>query len=290
MLEKHLDLNRDVIFAGGLWSWSGHLPENHYAFDMTKDALDACKKYGIKEMMTTLWSFEPEFSHLLGLSFTAEMAYTDCLEREYLKSRFEVCTKGDYDAFWAMSAYHNDFDNGKEYEIYGDRFAGPPLFYQDIFEGKADVIAYELQLSGHYKKYADIMSTYHGEWEELYRWCEALLRFLHVRCLIAENIKPAYDKGDREMLYRIANELLPELRKCTIEVHNIQKKRWLKLFKGHRERDLDMKYGYIISRTITCAERLNEYLEGKTDKIDALAEERLPYKLTGFAKYPRIIA
>jgi len=51
-----------------------------------------------------------------------------------------------------------------------------------------------------------------------------------------------------------------------------------------------MKYGYIISRTITCSERINEYLEGKTDKIDALAETRLPYKLTGFPKYPRIIA
>jgi len=290
MIEKHLGLDRDVIFAGGLWSWAGHLPENHYAFEMTKDAMAACKKYGVKEMMTTLWAYEPEYSILLGLSFTAEMAYTGCTEREYLKSRFEVCTKGDYDAFWAMSSYHNDFDNGKIYEKYGDRFAGMPLFYQDIFEGKADLVAYELKLSAHYEKYAKIMSGYHGEWEELYRLCEYLFRYLHVKCLISENLKPAYDNNDREMLSEIANRLLPELRNYTMEIHNIQKKRWLKLFKGHSERELDMKYGYIVSRTITCSERINEYLDGKTDKIDALAEKRLPYKLTGFPKYPRIIA
>lgn len=289
MIEKHLDLNRNIIFSGGLWSWTGHLPENNYAFEMTKAALDACKKYGIKEMMTTVWGVEQEYSVLLGLSFTAEMAYTDKTDKEYLKSRFEVCTKGDYEAFWAMSAYHNDFENGKVYEDYNDRFAGMPLFYQDIMQGKADTIAYELKLSDHYKKYADIMSNYHGEWDELYRWVENLFKYLYIKSYIAENIKPSYDSDNREMLFKIANELLPELKEITIKIHNHQLNNWHKFFKGHNQRTLDSKYGNIIFRCDSCSKIINKYLNGEIKRIDELAEERLPYKLSGFPKYPKIL-
>ena len=41
MIEKHLELNRNVIFAGGLWSWAGHFPENNYALETTKFSLSS---------------------------------------------------------------------------------------------------------------------------------------------------------------------------------------------------------------------------------------------------------
>ena len=287
MVEKHLELDRNIIYAGGLWSWNGHLPENNYAFDSTKKAVCACKKYGVREMMTTVWSTEPQYSVLLGLSFSAEMAYTDNTDDEYLRSRFEICTKGNYDAFWAMSAYHNDFDNGKVYEDYHDRFAGVFLFYQDILQGKADTVAYELKLSSHYEKYANLMSTYHGEWEELYRWSENLLRYLHIKCLVSENIKPAYDRGDKDMLKKISNELLPKLERICLDIYNYQRNTWLCHFKGQNQRKLDSRYGALIFRIKACREKLEQYLDGKIDAIDELAEERLPYKLCGFGGYRR---
>lgn len=290
MLEKHEGLNRDIIFAGGLWNWSGHVPENNYAFETTRVALLACKKHHVREIMTTSWANECGFAILLGLSFTAEMAYNDCVDREYLKSRFEVCTKGDFDAFWSMSEYHNIFDDGRVYENYHDRFAGMPLFYQDILEGIFDRTAYELKLSSHYKKYAEIMRQYDGQWAELYSYVEAIFEYLHTKTLIAETIKPAYDNGDKKMLSDIADTLLPELLGKIKKVHSYERISWNKSFKGFGQRYMDAKYGTIEARVVSAIERLHDYLCGQIEKIEELEEERLPYELSGFPKYPKIMA
>jgi len=288
MLTKHEELNRDIIFAGGLWNWSGHLPENNYAFETSSIALSACKKHGIKEVMTTSWSSQCEYSILLGLSFTAELAYRDDVDQAHLKSRFEACTKGDFDAFWAMSEYHNIFDDGRVYENYHDRFAGMPLFYRDILEGIFDRTAYELKLSDHYKKYAGIMSTYHGEWENLYRYAEDLFGYLHLKTTIAESLKPAYDTGDRKTLSIIANEMLPALSEKAKSIHKNRKVAWKQYFKPMGYRAMNNPYHIILAEIEHATERLNEYLNGECDRIDELEEKRLPYPLTGFPKYPKV--
>lgn len=44
MLKKHTELDRNVIFAGGLLTWIGHLPENNYAYETTNLSMESCKK------------------------------------------------------------------------------------------------------------------------------------------------------------------------------------------------------------------------------------------------------
>ncbi len=44
MLKKHTALGRKTIFAGGLWSWIGHFPENNYMMETSRFSLDACRK------------------------------------------------------------------------------------------------------------------------------------------------------------------------------------------------------------------------------------------------------
>ena len=288
MLNKHEDLGHDTIFAAGLWDWAGHFPENHYAFEATKIAIAACKKHGVKEMITTIWGANPGFSTLLGLSFTAEMAYTGCADQEYLRSRFEVCTKGNYDAFWAMSEYHNIFDDGREYSDFNDRFAGMALFWQDIMEGIFDSYLYGHPMSEHYKKYAEKMKQYDGTWSDLYRYAQAVFEYLYLKTSVAENLKPAYMKGNREVIEHIVKELLPAMAKKILEIHKKYKALWFDSYKVFGYSRGDAAYGREQARIATAVERLTEYLDGRQERLEELEEMRLPYPLTGFPKYPNL--
>ncbi len=289
MIKKHLELNRDCIFAGGLWDWTGHMPENYYALDTARLAINACRKYGIREMMTTKWSCTVDpYCTLLGLSFNAELCYKDNPDDKILKERFEACTGGIYEAFFDMSAYHNIFDDGRQYPDYNDRFMGMPLFWQDILEGLHDKLLYDQPMSDHYRKYADKMKEYSGRWNKQYRYAEAIFEYLHTKTYIAENIKNAYDKGDKETLKVIADILLPKLKLQTNIVHKMHEKLWLGSFKAFGFAAFTVRYAGIEGRCDFAINRINDYLKGEIKQIEELEVERLDIPKSGFWKFPHM--
>ncbi len=289
MIEKHMDLGNHIMFAGGIWSWTGHVPENNYAFEATKIALDACKKYGIKEMMTTVWSNSTDiYLCLLGLSFTAEMAYTGATDTDTLARRFYACTEGDYKAFFSMSEYHNIFDDGRTYDNYHNRFMGMRLFWQDILEGIHDKLVYDQPMSEHYKKYGEIMAQYDGVWKEHYTYVQKIFECLYVKTYIAERLKPAYDSGNKALLQEIAEEWLPTLKDKIHQVYKCHKKLWHQVSKPFYFGTFEYRYAGLEFRTESAIETLKAYLSGEISEILELKEPRLDYPKTGFPKMHQV--
>ncbi len=295
MLEKHQALGHPVIYAAGLWSWIGHAPENHYTYETTKAGIAACNKHGVRQMMTTYWTNDGSETQpnmlLLALSFTAEMAYKGAdVSEDVLRARFEALTGGDYDAFWDMSAYQNDFDSGKTYENFHDRFYGKAMFWQDIMQGIYDKDLWEQPLAGHYAAYAKKMSGYDGKWKPLYAHMTKVFDYLATKTLIAENLKPAYDRGDREVLAEIKDKLLPALLEKTVAVHESHRKIWRTYYMDKGWRILDDRYGAMKARIATAIEQLGSYLSGEVEALDELAEPRYHRGVSGFQVYRRITA
>ena len=288
-LKKHCDLQREVIFASGLWSWMGHFPENNYAYDMTKYSLSACRKTGVNEMICTLWTNDNAecdyFAALLGLSFTAELCYNENITKDELRERFEICTGGDYDAFMDMSQYQNIFDDEHEYESFHQRFAGKALFWQDIMEGLFDVHLYKQPMSGHYKKYAEKMRGYSGKWNNLYSFAAEVFNYLAIKCEIAEKAVPSYKAGDKESLKYISETLLPKLIKATEKVHEMHKEMWFKTNKITGWSNLDIRYAGVKARCETARMIINKYLSGEYNKIEEFEGERLGKPFNGFMPY-----
>ena len=282
MIEKHLDMKRDVIFAGGLWDWSGHFPENNYAYEATEYSLRACRKYGIREMMMTSWSSTNLYANLLGLSMSAEMCYQENPSKERLKERFYACTEGDYDAFFRMSNYHNKFGEGEVYADFNDRFLGRALFWQDIMEGIFEGYLKERPMSGYYRENAEQMKKYHGKFEDLYRFSEKVFEYLAVKTEIAENLVPAYKAGDRETLTRISEELLPLLKTQIEEIRIMHRGLWRKLSKIMSWCRTEYSYGGMAARCETAKTLIDEYLAGKIDRLEELEEPHLPKPVNAF--------
>jgi hypothetical protein len=145
-------------------------------------------------------------------------------------------------------------------------------------------------MAGHYAAYAKKMEGYGGKWKPLYEHTRCLFDYLAVKTLIAEHLKPAYDRGDREVLAEIKNTLLPLLIKKTEAVHESHRKVWRTYYMDKGWRILDDRYGAMKARAKSAIEQLDSYLSGEVAALDELAEPRHNKSLSGFVIYRRITA
>ncbi len=288
MLKKLNALERHVIYAGGIWDWSSFFPENHYAISTTRDGLEACRNNNVDYAMMTTWygSSNSFFANLLGLSAFAEMCYDKTSDEDKFRARFESITGGSYDTFFAMSSFHNKFDDGEVYEIFHERFLGQALAWQDVLSGKYDSHLFATPMSGHYAKYAEIIKNApKDKWSALYDFAYRVFDYLATKCYIAERLHPAYNKGDRKTLLTLSDSYLPQLRAKTEALKNTHRALFMSENKMFGWSSLDVRYGSVIARAETAELLLKAYLAGEINEIAELAEPRLHEPLNAFARY-----
>ena len=246
--------------------------------------------------MITIWSNDNAecdmFPNLYGLAFFAEMCYDPNATDAKLQERFEACTGGNAQAFYAMSFYHNRFDPQCDYSAnFHDRFLGKPLFWQDIMEGLYDTHLFDraakgMPMSAHYASCAAKMAQYGSEtWEYLYDFAYRVFDYLAVKTEIGEKLVPAYKSGDRETLAQIADTLLPLLKEKTQAVHAAHKAMWFASNKVVGWSNMDIRYGGVACRCDTAQALIRRYLDGADAVIEELEVERLHKPLGGFAHY-----
>ena len=293
MLPKHVALGHEVIHAGGIWGFAGHLPDSDLAVTAAKISVGACRRHGVSRVMTTIWSDDGAecdlFSQLLGLCAFIENVYNENLTDGVLRERFLEITGAEYDTFYNMSQYQNVFD-GREYSDVWRRFRGKAFFWQDILQGIYDSLLFKEPMSAHYAKWRDYYSDLcakDGKWQNLYQHAFYVFDYLAAKTYIAENLVPAYKANDREMLTLIKDELLPKLIEKTEAIHKNHKSRWFMLNKRQGFACLDIRYSGVKARCLTAIEELTAYLAGEISKIAELDDERLPFPVPAIPKYVR---
>ena len=293
MLKKHAALKRRISYAGGLWCWSGHFPEHRYMMESVRTSLDACRSHGVRSAMATIWFNDNAecdlHANLFGLSFLAELCFDKNASADKLKARFEATTGGDYDAFLTMGLYHNTFGENDTYDDFNQRFYGKAIFWQDVLEGLYDTHLWKKPMSGHYTACAAAMKGYKNKkWQYLYDFAYRVFDFLSLKALIAEQLVPAYQNGDRDALAHIAHTLLPNLKKKTAAVHKAHKAVWMSKRNMLGWSNLDIRYGGMAARCDTATQLIHAYLEGKISAIESLEEQRLYKPLTAFPAFSKI--
>ncbi len=291
MLKKHKALNREIIYAGGLWDWMGHFPEHNYMRETVKFSLNACRNNDVRRAMVTLWEYGDGdfFGNLYGLSYFAELCYNPSITENELASRFAVTCSGDWDAFYTMSLYHNRFEN-EEFDDFNDRFFGKPLFYQDLMEGLFDLRLWERPMSAHYADCAEKMAAYNGgPWNYLYDFARQIFAYLALKTKIHETLVPAYKAKDTAALRLISEEQIPKLKELLIKIHNAHRDKWNKTLKPFKWRTLEDQYAGMTSRCDTAKLAIDSYLSGESKTLPQLEEMRLYHPLCGFYTYPRIV-
>ena len=295
MVPKHMALNRKIIFYGGTWTWSGHLPHTEYALHATKEALPVCAKYGIENVVQSIWGDDDgmscsPFYALLTLQYTAEYAYGH-EDDSWLAQRFRFCTGGDMDAFLAMSDYQCKYKFGELSNNFKELFRGKALFWQDILMGQADEYLKHHPMSDFYGNVAQKFTAIAKEdspWQPHYAYIETIFRYLSLKCTIAETLVDAYKEKNTSVLTDICNLQLPKLLELTELCHQQHKSLWQKDCRIFGWETLDHHYGGMKARITSATERIQAYLNGTLPCLEELEEKRLPMTLNPWNPIRRI--
>jgi len=281
-IKRHQAFQCDVVFAGGIWTWSGIVVNYNKTFETTNAALSACKEEGIKEVFATMWGDNGAetnfFSGLLGLQLFAEHGYTDKVDSERLRKRFKNCTGGDMDAFTDISKLDYIPENEKETAVACASNPSKFLLWQDILIGLFDKHIENFELQKYYSALFEQLKK-HAQQARMLQFVfdmpVKLAAVLAEKSELGLQIKRCYDSKDIKTLTKIAREQLPRLKELVEELRQEHRKQWLKVYKPFGWEVLDMRYGGLLARIDTAKYRLEQYLSGQLSKIDELEEERL---------------
>ena len=272
-IEKHRSLfDREPIFAGGIWLWSGEAPLYSRSFKFTYPALDACRETNLQEIFATIWGGDDSQLMLAmpGLAWYADYDYVGGYDEESVKRTLRYACEIDYDTF--MLAELPQHPHGLEAPVVR------ALTFNDPLLGIADSHLEGLPMGDYYRETAEKLEASkpsHPLYAPAYELIIKLSRFLEYKADFGVRLKLAYDRADRGALGEFITECdvilerLHELRDCHYGV-------WMKYNKPNGWEVHDIRYGGLVQRFDTAKRRLSDYLEGRTDRLEELEEERLP--------------
>ena len=267
MLTQHARMGENTVFAGGVWTWSGFLPQVKKTVATMVPALKACAKHGVDTVIATLWGDDGAetnvmlASSLLPIFSEACWQGADCDPREAALAG--ECLTGVprkvLDAWGELYPSHEDERPGKMV-LWCD-----PLYPTALFENGDSME----RLLARSRAALDTLQPYRGAMLEC-EYAVVLFETLIAKAELIAQLRPKYIAGDRIWLRDLAEHVLPSL----IERYNT-------LMRAHRalwERDnrrfgwevLSLRYGAAEGRLRDVQDELRRYLSGALETMEEL--------------------
>ncbi|MBQ8410075.1 MAG: beta-N-acetylhexosaminidase [Clostridia bacterium] len=280
MLDNHLQLSDKTWFAGGIWSWTGFIPHNHFSIRSMKLAVNACKKYNTKNIFFCMWGDDgaecSHFAQLPALHYLAMYA-KGVTDEEKIKAKFKSLTGIDYDDFIAIDDVNNII--GYENNDGAPRNPSKHWLLCDTFNGHFDYTAKE----GCGANCARTAEKLHAvakqsrKYGYVFETAACLADVLAVKYELGVKVRRAYQAGDREELRRLVDNEYSVLPSLIKKFHTAFEKQWMKDNKSYGFDVQDIRIAGVRARIDSCRRRLENYLDGKTDRIEELECEILPF-------------
>ena len=267
----------ELIFAGGVWSWTSMVPHNDYSISTTRAALNVCAEVGVRDILMTLWGNDggecSAFSLLPSLFYTAEHARgnTDMVA---IKEKFLATFGIEFDDMMAL-----DLPDAIGKAAYGNRNASKHGLYNDPFLGIMDGTLYEGG-TAHFRRSAKklrAIAKKGGEFAYLFDTEAKLCSLLEVKYELGVRLRAAYKANDREGLTVALTDLKRARRRLEIFAAAYADA-WEREKKPQGYELQDVRLGGMLHRLDSCIKKLSEYLDGKRAEIPELCEDilRLP--------------
>ncbi len=280
MMKAHKSLKREITFAGGAWCWQGFAPENFFSLKTMQPAMKAVIKNGIKNVLITMWGDngkECSFYSTLPSLYAIRQYADGVFDMENIKSGFYKTFGFAFDSFMLLDIPNRLTKNGKVQDK--ANCVSKSMLYSDIFLGfldyglqKYDFIQYRdyaMKLKGEIKKV--------GEYDYIFDCLSSLCDLLSYKAYLGIETRKAYQEGDKKGLKRLLKKYDISVKKLDVFIEKF-KYLWHKENKPFGYEIHDARLGGLKQRILTCKQRLKDYLDEKTDKIDELEIKLLSYK------------
>ena len=270
MLEGHRKMGKEVVFAGGIWTWSGILPHVRKTNATMYPALRACLKAGIGTVLATLWGDDGcETDYRLALNqlpIYSEHVWLgeDCTRAE-VERMGERLTGLSEACFNAMGAFYADDE---------DHRPGKGLFYCDplypLTEGLWDLTGYREGLEEGIKTLERHLDDSRCE----YAWLA--MRIALEKLNWVNELRPAYLRGDKAVVLTMANEKLPAMRELYVKMMSVWREQWESGRKRNGWETICARLGAVIARLDDVQRILLRWADGTIERVEELDETPLP--------------
>lgn len=283
-IARHQTFPNEVVFAGGAWKWQSFAPAIQSILELSRPALKACVKRGIKDAFVTAWgdcgNDASLFSVLPVLQLYAEYGYSDGeVDDALLDEQLFACTGERLANMKLLSLPDQPSGNLNRPELINP-YPNPSkyLLYQDILTGLFDRHV-GAEFAGNYAEYTQKLTAAGNEsssFAYVYRTLAALCDALTLKCDLGVRLKKAYDGGDKAEVQKITEEF-PTLLYRVEQLHKCMETQWFTENKPFGYEVQDIRFGALESRIKTVERRLHAWLSGEIDRIEELEQERLHY-------------
>ena len=270
MLEGHRKMGKEVVFAGGIWTWSGILPHVRKTNATMYPALRACLKAGIGTVLATSWGDDGcETDYRLALNqlpIYSEHVWLgeDCTRAE-VERMGERLTGLSEACFNAMGAFYADDE---------DHRPGKGLFYCDplypLTEGLWDLTGYREGLEEGVKTLERHLDDSRCE----YAWLA--MRIALEKLNWVNELRPAYLRGDKAVVLAMANEKLPAMRELYVKMMSVWREQWESGRKRNGWETICARLGAVIARLDDVQRILIRWADGMIERVEELDETPLP--------------
>ena len=279
MLDKHLQFDNPVSFAGGVWKWGRFAPWNGTSIRRTELAVRACNEKGVKDILITAWGDDgnecPIYAVLPSLLYAAECAKGN-YDIENAKQKFNELFGEDFDDFCSLDLRMPDTINKLAPEVNGAK----AMFYNDPFAGRYDSTVLGTGEEGKlFGEHADRLAKAKQKSKNfgyIFEHYEKLCRFLEVKYDLGFRARAAYQAGDRAALTAIVEDF-KEAEKRLKDFHAAFEKMWMTDYKPFGFDVHELRIGGLKMRLEGCRSRLERYLSGEISVLDELEVELVDY-------------
>lgn len=292
MIKGHKQLEREIIFTGGIWKWLGMAPRYEFSFDTTIPALEACIEGGIKHVFATLWGDDGAeisiYATLLGIQLYAEYNFNPTPNLEQVFESFRLCTGYNAKSFCALGI--------DDFRQWGQIAISRQVLYQDVLCGLFDKHIACFNLEEFYEKKEEclVAASVPEGLEYLFEYYKTLVKVLKKKSTIGVRIRNAYYKGDKCMMAECAAELY-DLHGMVEELLEKAYIMWCTENKMFGYEIFEIRISGVMSRIKTARHRILEWCQGGLERIEELEEKLLWYhsdetegKLLTCHRYDRI--
>lgn len=273
MMARHKQFKNEIWFAGGTLAWQGFSPMNVFAEGVIDASVESCKEHGVKHYIYTDWGDGggecPVFASLTSTYYLSEVSYGS--DKTLIKTKFLNTVGIGYDTFNLLDAPNiltkeqNTVCNPSKYLLYNDYFCGVldknAFVEQEFYDRNRDKLA-NVDKNG---KFGDLFET-------AYR----LSSILSIKHNLGVRTRAAYRTKNAGQLADVISDyekLIPLIGKF----YEAFEKQWHSYNKPFGFDVQELRLGGLLLRTESCLKKLRKFAAEKTDKIDELDEDILPF-------------
>ncbi|MBR4082302.1 MAG: family 20 glycosylhydrolase [Clostridia bacterium] len=270
MLIQHEKMSANTIFAGGVWTWSGFLPQVELTYETMEPGLRVCARHQVKTVMATMWGDNgQETNHFLALNQLP--IFSESCWRPEEADRETVMATGEFLSGLPREAYHafSLFYPGPV-----DKRPGKQTVWCDVLYPLGPQGEELQQMIARSDKALEILGKYQDDLRCSYAY--ALFDVCAKKGRLMQKVRDLYAAKDREGMKQAAQEDISALTEAYRFLREEHRAMWEHDYKRNGWEVIALRYGGVMGRLEDAQYALLRWCEGELDSLCELEEKALP--------------